>query len=144
MMKKEALIFAVLIGLAGTSVSAKGLGRGGEGFGFLRQGIESIDLNGDGAVSLDEIQAALVARYTGFDENEDGVLSQEEVIAMVIKRMSDRAEHMANEMFERLDHNEDGSLIFEDSIVLQSVFTNARERIEQVLLQTLIFSILHG
>ena len=30
-------------------------------------------------------------------------------------------------------YNEDGSLIFEDSIVLQSVFTNARERIEQVM-----------
>merc|ERR1711988_2084997 len=28
-------------------------------------------------------------------------------------------------------YNEDGSLIFEDSIVLQSVFTNSRERIEQ-------------
>jgi len=28
-------------------------------------------------------------------------------------------------------YNEDGSLIYEDSIVLQSVFTNARERIEQ-------------
>jgi len=28
-------------------------------------------------------------------------------------------------------YNEDGSLIFEDSIVLQSVFSNARERIEQ-------------
>ena len=26
-------------------------------------------------------------------------------------------------------YNEDGSLIFEDSIVLQSVFTNARERL---------------
>ena len=29
-------------------------------------------------------------------------------------------------------YNEDGSLIYEDSIVLQSVFTNARERLEQV------------
>merc|ERR1712112_222178 len=28
-------------------------------------------------------------------------------------------------------YNEDGSLIFEDSIVLQSVFTNARERPEE-------------
>merc|ERR1712233_173157 len=28
-------------------------------------------------------------------------------------------------------YNEDGSLIFEDSIVLQSVFSNARSRIEQ-------------
>merc|ERR1712123_339673 len=28
-------------------------------------------------------------------------------------------------------YNEDGSLIFEDSIVLQSVFTNARERLKQ-------------
>merc|ERR1712045_251705 len=28
-------------------------------------------------------------------------------------------------------YNEDGSLIFEDSIVLQSVFSNARERLEQ-------------
>ena len=28
-------------------------------------------------------------------------------------------------------YNEDGSLIHEDSIVLQSVFTNARERLEQ-------------
>ena len=32
-------------------------------------------------------------------------------------------------------YNEDGSLIFEDSIVLQSVFTNARERLEQVTTQ---------
>lgn len=28
-------------------------------------------------------------------------------------------------------YNEDGSLIYEDSIVLQSVFTNARERLIQ-------------
>merc|ERR1711892_1169043 len=28
-------------------------------------------------------------------------------------------------------YNEEGSLIFEDSIVLQSIFTNARERLEQ-------------
>ena len=29
-------------------------------------------------------------------------------------------------------YNEDGSLIFEDSIILQSVFNNARERLELV------------
>ena len=29
-------------------------------------------------------------------------------------------------------YNEDGSLIYEDSIVLQSVFTNGRARLEQV------------
>ena len=33
-------------------------------------------------------------------------------------------------------YNEDGSLIYEDSIVLQSVFTNARERLEQVTRST--------
>lgn len=30
-------------------------------------------------------------------------------------------------------YNEDGSLIYEDSIVLQSVFTNARERLDEVV-----------
>merc|ERR1712181_146371 len=32
-------------------------------------------------------------------------------------------------------YNEDGSLIFEDSIVLQSVFTNARERLEEEMME---------
>ena len=36
-------------------------------------------------------------------------------------------------------YNEDGSLIFEDSIILQSVFTGARERLELVD-QTQFFS----
>ena len=39
-------------------------------------------------------------------------------------------------------YNEDGSLIFEDSIVLQSVFSNARERIEQVCVFTLKLTIM--
>ena len=39
-------------------------------------------------------------------------------------------------------YNEDGSLIFEDSIVLQSVFSNARERIEQVCIFTLKLTIM--
>jgi len=30
-------------------------------------------------------------------------------------------------------YNEDGSLIYEDSIVLQSVFTNAREKLSKVI-----------
>lgn len=30
-------------------------------------------------------------------------------------------------------YNEDGSLIYEDSIVLQSVFTNAREKLTKVI-----------
>jgi SWI/SNF-related matrix-associated actin-dependent regulator of chromatin subfamily A protein 2/4 len=32
-------------------------------------------------------------------------------------------------------YNEDGSLIHEDSIVLQSVFTNAREKLSKVVAQ---------
>ena len=40
-------------------------------------------------------------------------------------------------------YNEDGSLIFEDSIVLQSVFTNARERIEQVKLINFLYKIVN-
>ena len=39
-------------------------------------------------------------------------------------------------------YNEDGSLIFEDSIVLQSVVSNARERIEQVCIFTFKLTIM--
>jgi len=67
----------------------------------------------------------------------------------IIKRPVDIAkieQRIENDKYEDLDaiekdfmllckntqqYNEDGSLIHEDSIVLQSVFTNARERLEQ-------------
>ena len=109
-MKKEILIAAVLVGVAGTAVSADDFGRrGGEG-GPAPLNIEMLDTDGDGALSLAEIQAAPEARFAAADADGDGSLSLEELTAMVEAQIAERAVRGAEHMLDRLDANEDGVL----------------------------------
>ncbi len=66
----------------------------------------SLDVDGDGAITLEELQAAGAARFAETDANGDGALSQDELIA----QMSGRAERGVTRMIERLDENDDGVL----------------------------------
>jgi Ca2+-binding EF-hand superfamily protein len=71
-----------------------------------RPDFATLDLNGDGSLSPEELQAQGEARFATADTNGDGGLSVEELIAAAGKRASDRAA----EMIERHDENGDGVL----------------------------------
>ena len=99
---------------------------------------EQTDVNGDGAISLDEVRARDLERFAEIDVNTDGFLTQDEMIAFkeaqrrarLERRVARRfenldsdgdglisaAEHAAREhpMFERADANEDGLLTMEE------------------------------
>ena len=67
---------------------------------------EDLDLNGDGSLSLEELQAQGEARFATADTNGDGALSLDELVAAAEARASDRAAAM----IERHDENGDGVL----------------------------------
>lgn len=110
-----------------------------------RPDFATLDLNGDGSLTPDELQAQGEARFARADANEDGALSVEELIAAAGQRASDHAAEMvarhdengdgvlqldemprrggdrAARMFERVDADGDGALS-------QDEFETARER----------------
>ena len=71
-----------------------------------RPDFATLDLNSDGSLSLEELQAQGQARFASVDANADGALSAEELIAAAGNRASDRAARM----IERHDDNGDGLL----------------------------------
>ncbi|WP_375255809.1 EF-hand domain-containing protein [Yoonia sp.] len=99
-MKTKVLMAAVLSGLVLVAGAAQADGPRD------RPDFATLDLNGDGALSLDEMQAQGEARFAAADANGDGALSAQELIAAAGQRAEDRAA----KMIERLDANEDGVL----------------------------------
>jgi len=77
-----------------------------------------MDLNGDGQVTVEEIEAAKAARFAAADTNGDGLLSVEEFAAARERRAEElraaRRAHLAQQMVERLDRNGDGQLSAEE------------------------------
>jgi Ca2+-binding EF-hand superfamily protein len=99
-MKSKVLMAALLSGL----VLAAGAAQAEDH--RERPDFAALDLNGDGGLSLEEMQAQGEARFAATDANGDGGISAEELIAMAGERASDRAA----KMIERHDANEDGVL----------------------------------
>lgn len=71
-----------------------------------RPDFATLDLNGDGFLSLEELQTQGEARFADVDTNGDGGLSADELIAAAGNRASERAARM----IERHDDNSDGLL----------------------------------
>lgn len=143
------LIAAIAAGFALTiGAEARGVGNG---HGPMAQmpGFEEMDLDGDGALTPEEMRAAMQdrmqARFEAADSDGDGGLSAEEMTAMVQARMADRIESRLDKadengdgllqieemqvmgrngprdgrMFDRLDRNGDGALDAEEFAALQ-------------------------
>ena len=70
----------------------------------------TLDTNGDGSLTLEEIQGAAQARFDAADTNGDGALSVEEIVAAAETNATERAERM----LARMDDNEDGSLSIDE------------------------------
>ena len=100
-MKRQILMVALLSGLVMAAGAASAEEQRGE-----RPDFATLDLNGDGALSLEELQAQGDARFADADANGDGGLSAEELIAAAESRAANRAARM----IERFDENGDGLL----------------------------------
>ena len=99
-MKTKILMAALLSGLVSTAGAAQAENQ------RERPDFATLDLNGDGALTLEEMQARGEARFAELDTNGDGALSAEEMSAAANARAAERTA----KMIERFDANGDGLL----------------------------------
>ena len=71
-----------------------------------RPDFATLDANGDGQLTLEEMQAAGDVRFASADTNGDGILTEDELLATANERAAERVARM----LERLDTIEDGGL----------------------------------
>lgn len=71
---------------------------------------EEIDLNGDGVITMEELQNQRALRFAAADLNGDGVLDRDELIAAG----RERAERRVDRLLDRADADGDGALSEEE------------------------------
>jgi Ca2+-binding EF-hand superfamily protein len=92
------------------SASAFAKGQGPGGVGSERPSFSELDANGDGNLTIAEMQAKAAARFQENDSNGDGVLSSDEMVAAAVAKAGDRAEQAFAQLLEWRDSDGDGSL----------------------------------
>ena len=137
-MKTKILMAALLSGLVMTAGAVQAQEQ------RERPDFSTLDLNGDGALTLEEMQARGEARFAEQDANGDGALSADELsaraadrAATLIERFDDngdgllqldemptRDERRQARMFDRVDADEDGTISAEE-------FEAAQERMDE-------------
>jgi len=99
------IVAIALSGFAGTAMAQSK--KGGE---KMRPTFEQLDANGDGSITMEDLQARGEARFAEADTNNDGNLSKEEILASQSRAKEDRVERM----IEKRDANGDGQLSLEE------------------------------
>ncbi|PWG16212.1 EF-hand domain-containing protein [Salibaculum griseiflavum] len=115
MTRKTPLLIAALTAGFALTVSAEARGFGaGHGPKAQMPSFEEMDLDGNGALTAEEMRAAMQARmqarFEAADTDGDGGLSAEEMTAMMQARMANRMERH----LDRADENGDGLLQIEE------------------------------
>ncbi len=109
MQRKDILSTSTLIVAMGLAGLAQAHDNSGDRKGYKADRAEifkTLDADGNGEVTLEELSAGSTARFNDIDTNGDGLLSAEEIAA----GQQNRAERRATRMIERLDADEDGQL----------------------------------
>lgn len=106
-MKNKIVFASVAAALLGTAAFAAGPNgmRGHAPMDFA-----TLDVNGDGSVTLEELESIPATKFAEADTDGDGVLSQAELEAMVSAQMAEMATNRAAMMLERMDTDGDGVL----------------------------------
>ena len=102
-------VLALTMGVTGLTAQAEGRGPDRE-----RASFSELDANGDGEVTLAEMQARGEARFAAADTDGNGTLSVEELIAARADDGNERLERRINRFIERADDNGDGVLDIEE------------------------------
>lgn len=114
-MKTTLLVAAIAAGIA---LSSSAQAREGNGQRMTLPTFEQLDINADGAITLDEVEAGMQARaearFAAADANGDGALSAEEMLAQAQNQTSERLANRIAERIEDADTNGDGLLQAEE------------------------------
>ncbi|WP_295537061.1 hypothetical protein [uncultured Thioclava sp.] len=78
--------------------------------GFFGFAMNEVDTNGDGAISLEEIQAKRAADAKALDANGDGMISKDELVNFELAKEKTRIEARVAQRFAAQDVNGDGEL----------------------------------
>jgi len=70
----------------------------------------TLDANGDGKISPDEMKAFGVGRVAGMDANKDGFVTKDEMKAFIVAKMTDRVNSMVDQRFAKLDPDNTGKV----------------------------------
>lgn len=103
-MKTQILMVAIATGVTLTAFDVSAHGRNGAG--MDRPDFATLDADGNGQLTLEEMQNAGAVRFAQTDTNGDGALSADELSAAATARQTDRI----TKMIERFDENGDGLL----------------------------------
>ena len=119
MKKKISLTMLALVGaFAATSVVAQERGE--------RLNFETLDADGSGEITQEDLEALRDNRFAEIDANGDGAVTEAEFVAHAESRAADRA----GQMFARLDADGDGELSRD---VLESRGERGGRRLERML-----------
>ncbi len=110
-MKTTLLVAAIAVG---ATLAASAQARETDAPRMEMPAFEDLDINSDGAVTSDEIEAAMLARaaarFAETDTDGDGALSAEEIVARAEANRQDRRDERVAKQIERADTNGDGLL----------------------------------
>lgn len=85
----------------------KHAGHGGKG---IYRMMKRMDADGNGELTLQELQTGQLKRFADVDSNGDGAVDADEMKAHIMKRMERRADRRVQRRMRRLDENRDGQI----------------------------------